>query len=127
MDPVTMAIVVALAAGVTSGATEVGKKVIVDAYEALKTVIKDKYGDHSALAEAVANAEKKPSSEARQTVLQEEVKATQAHQDPEVLKAAQALLGKLEDQPGASTIIQQQAGDNAVQIGQVGGDATIER
>ena len=127
MDPVTTAIVAALAAGVASGATEVGKKVIVDAYEALKTVIKEKYGDNSDLAEAVVNVEEKPSSEARKAVLQEEVETTQAHQDPDVLKAAQALLDNLEDQPGASTIIHQQAGDNAVQIGQVGGDATIKR
>ena len=97
MDPVTMAIVAALAAGVASGATEVGKKVIVDAYEALKTVIKEKYGDTSDLAEAVANVEEKPSSEARKAVLQEEVETTQAHQDPDVLKAAQALLDNLED------------------------------
>ena len=35
MDPITAAIVAALSAGVASGAGEVGKKVIVDAYGAL--------------------------------------------------------------------------------------------
>jgi hypothetical protein len=127
MDPVTTAIVAALAAGVSGGATEVGKKVIVDAYQALKSIIKKKYGEDSDLAEAVADVEKKPESEARQAVLQEEVEATQAHQDSDVVKAAQALLDKLEGQPGGSTAIHQQAGDNAIQIGQVGGDATIKR
>ena len=44
MDPVTTAIVVALAAGATSGVTEAGRKAIADAYEALKTLLKKKFG-----------------------------------------------------------------------------------
>lgn len=104
MDPVTMATIASLATGVAGGAAEVGQKVIVDAYEALKAVIQQKYGQKSDLAEAVANVEKKPDSEARKGVLQEEVAAVQAHKDPEVLKTAQALLDQLQVQPWVSPI-----------------------
>ena len=44
MDPISAAIVAGLAAGVAGGATEVGKKVIGDAYNALKAALQRKFG-----------------------------------------------------------------------------------
>jgi hypothetical protein len=44
MDPVTMAIVAALSAGVASGSTKLGENLLANAYEAIKTAIKSKVG-----------------------------------------------------------------------------------
>ncbi len=95
MDPITTTILAALVAGVAAGATEVGKKAIVDAYEGLKTIIKGKFGDQSDLAQAVQKLEDKPDSEGRKVTLQEEVEAAQADKDAEILAAVQALEEKL--------------------------------
>lgn len=95
MDPITTAIVAALAAGVTAGAVDVGKKAISDAYEGLKTVIKNKFGKQGKLAEAVANLESNPESPGRRMTLQEEVAEVQADQDDEILAAVRNLEEKL--------------------------------
>lgn len=91
MDPITTAILAALVAGATAGATDVGKKAIVDAYDGLKALIKMKFGVQSDLANAVANLEGKPDSEARQAMLQEEVATAQANRDTEILVAVKKL------------------------------------
>ena len=120
MDPITTAIVVALG--------RLGENVIKDAYDALKAAIAKKYGVNSDLAEEIEKLEKKPTSTARKESLKEEVAAAKADKDPEILRLAQTLLDKVHDQPGsASTIINQQAGDNSIQIGQVTGNANIKR
>ena len=59
----------ALAAGVASGAGEVGKKVVVDAYGALKTAIKKKYGGESKIAQAVSAVEDEPEFKPNQDAL----------------------------------------------------------
>ena len=95
MDPITSTILAALVAGVTAGATDVGKKVIVEAYEGVKNLIKTRFGSHSDLIKAIANLESKPDSEGRKATLQEEVEAAQADKDAEILAAVQALEEKL--------------------------------
>lgn len=97
MDPVTGAIVAALAAGVASGAGAVGKKVVVDAYEGLKTAIKKKVGAESDIAEAVEKLEQKPDSEGRKSMLQEEVGEANLGQDEELVKRAQELIAALKE------------------------------
>ena len=124
MDPITTAIVAALAAGVASGATEVGKKVVVDAYDTLKTAIKNKFGGDSDLVDAVDKLEKKPDSGGRKEVLQEEVAAAKADQDPEILKAAQDLIDQIKDQPGGEQHIQIAIGSYIAQADR-GGTATV--
>ena len=89
MDPITTAIVAALA--------KVGESAIGDAYRALKGVIKKKFGDQSDVAEAVEGLEKRPDSAGRKATLQEELEAAGALQDPEVLRAADALLAKIQE------------------------------
>ncbi len=95
MDPLTTAILTALVAGVTAGATDVGKKAIVDAYEGLKDVIKTKFGAQSELITTITSLESKPDSAGRKATLQEEVVATQADQDAEIMAAVQVLEEKL--------------------------------
>ncbi len=92
MEPITTAIVGALAAGATAGATEVGKGALVDAYKGLKGVLTKKFGKKEKLTEAVAALEESPDSKGRQMVLDEEVQTALAHKDSETLQAAQALL-----------------------------------
>lgn len=96
MDPITTTILAALVAGVTAGATDVGKKAIVDAYEGLKAVIKRKFGEQNKLNEAIASLESTPESEGRKLTLQEEIAEKQADQDEEILAAVKKLEEKLE-------------------------------
>ncbi|MEI8305691.1 MAG: hypothetical protein WCF99_01380 [Chloroflexales bacterium] len=118
MDPVTGAIVAALAAGVASSAGEVGKKIVVDAYDALKAAIRQKLGIESEVAKAVDALEKKPDSEGRKATLREEVETTQLHKDPEVLKLAETLLEQVKAQPGGAQIVQQATGSYIAQAAQ---------
>jgi hypothetical protein len=124
MDPITTAIVAALAAGVAGGATEVGKKVVVDAYVTLKTALKNKFGGDGDLVDAVDKLEKKPDSGGRKEVLQEEVAAAKADQDPEILKAAQDLIDQIKAQPGGEQHIQTAIGNYIAQADR-GGTATV--
>lgn len=91
MDPITTAILAALVAGATAGVTEVGKKVIVDAYGGVKQVIKTKLGEQSELFRAILGLERKPDSEGRKGMVQEEVAAAKAEQDAEIMAAVQLL------------------------------------
>jgi hypothetical protein len=95
MDPITTAIIAALAAGAVAGATDVGKQAIADAYNGLKAVIRRKWGAQSELGQAVDSLESNPDSAGRQEVLAEEVAAAQADQDADIVAALQALQEKL--------------------------------
>ena len=100
MDPIiTTAIVAALA--------NLSKDVIKDSYGALKAGLKKKFGEESDLIEAVDKLEKKPDSEARKSMVQEEVDIAKANNDPEILKLAQDLLNKIKEQPGGQESINQ--------------------
>lgn len=94
MDLVTMAIITALADD-DSGSANLGKSNITEAYNALKSVLKQTFGVESTLLEAMELLEKRPDSAARKEVLQEEVITAQAHQLPEALLAAQTLLDRI--------------------------------
>ncbi len=118
MDPITIAIVSALAAGVASGATEVGKKVIVDAYDALKAALKKKFGVDSDLAKAVETLEKKPDSAGRQTMVQEEMETAKADDDPELQQLTQALMEALKSTPEGNKAVSKY--NIQIQNGEVG-------
>ena len=66
-------------------------------------------------AKAVEGVEAKPDSAGRKATLEEEVASAKADQDAELLKAAQALLEKLNAQPGGAQIIQQATGSYIAQ------------
>ncbi|NEO10417.1 hypothetical protein [Moorena sp. SIO3I8] len=114
MDPVTTAIVAAVA-------SELSKAAISNSYDALKAALKKKFGSGSDLVGAVNQFEKKPDSDARKAMLREEVEAAKVNDDPEILQLAQDLLDKLKDEPGGQQIINQTQ-TNTASGNTVGGD-----
>jgi len=116
MDPITTAILAALAAGAVSGATKVGEQVVSDAYAKLKELLGKKFGAKSKVVKAVKELEANPKSAARKEVVKEEVAAAKADQDKELLQAAQALIKSVKALPGGIQIIQTAIGDQNIQI-----------
>ncbi len=84
MDAITLAITAALA--------ELGKNAVKDAYEALKTVLRRKYGAGSELVDAIHKLEEKPGSRTRQRALHQKVINAKADRDQALLQRAGALL-----------------------------------
>src|SRR4051812_47096508 len=89
MDPVTLAIVTAVTAGVVSGAGDAGKQVvadvygvgkqaIVDAYNKMKELIHRKFGNKSKLAQAIEYLETEPGLALNQQMVQHRVEETKA-------------------------------------------------
>ena len=115
MDPITAAIVAALAAGATAGLTDTAKQAVADAFGGLKGLLQHRFGAGSEVAKAVEGLEARPASDARKALLQEEVKAAGADHDAELLKAAQAVLNSLQAQPGGAAVVQQATGSNIAQ------------
>jgi hypothetical protein len=116
MDPVTTAILAAIATGVVSGATRVGEQVIVDAYSKLKALLGKKFGAKSKVVKAVKELEANPSSEARKAVLKEEMANAHPDKNTDLLKAAQALIKAIKSKPGGEQIVQIAMGDQNIQI-----------
>ena len=111
MDPITLALVSALTAGLVSGVTRVGENIVGDAYNALKTALGRKFGKKSKVIKAVEGVEADPGSINAQKVLSDSIKEFRAERDQELLRLA----GELKQ-----TVINitQSAGDNAFQVGQ---------
>ena len=143
MDPITASLVAALAVGVAGGLTETGKQLIPDAYNALKDALKKKFGDDGDLADAVNSLEKKPDSKGRATTVQEEIEASGAAKNPELLKLADALQAALKESgagdtyqanlSGSGAIAQGEGssataatGQGSIAIGSVGGNVTLD-
>ena len=127
MDPITTAILAALAVGVSSGATEVGKKLIVDAYDALKAALKKKCGVESDVVEAVEKLEEDPESKARQAVVGEEVADAKLLEDLELTKLAQALMDALQNTlEGKQAVSKYNIQAENSEIGVIGDNADIK-
>jgi len=92
MDPISL-IVTALATGAAAGLKPTAEKVISDAYEGLKGLLKRKYARTSA---TVPILEDDPASDAGKAVVRERLEEEGAGQDGEVLRQAQALLQAIE-------------------------------
>jgi hypothetical protein len=97
MDPITTAIIAATA--------DLSGTLVKDAYTGLKNLIVNKWGAKSPVADAVEAVEKKPDSEARRSVLQEELAAVKAHEQPEVATAAAQLLEAAKTTPAGAQVI----------------------
>lgn len=87
MDPVSTAIIAVLNTGVG--------EMVKDAYTALKMALQNKFGNDSDVVDAVVKLEKRPDSEGRQKMLQEEIESANADQDKDILKAAETLQAKI--------------------------------
>jgi hypothetical protein len=120
MDPVTTAILAALA----SGGGKVTEKLIVDTYEGLKSIISKKLGDDSKVAEAIVNLETEPEFGTHKMTLEGRIKGAKADQDPDIVKAAQALLDQINAQPGSTQHIQNAIGSYIAQA-ELGSTATV--
>jgi hypothetical protein len=113
MDPITLAITSALAAGAVGAAKKVAESAIGDAYQALKSLLKKKFGSESDTVKAVDALEAKPESEGRKMTLQEELK--KANEDPEIVKAANDVLAAVHaNQAGTGNALS--AGERSVAV-----------
>ena len=99
MDPITTAIVAALA--------NLSKDAIKDGYIALKDALKKKFGETSDVVDAVDKLEKSPDREDRKATVKTEIEIAKVNDDPEILKLVQDLLDKLKEQPGGQEILTQ--------------------
>jgi hypothetical protein len=99
MDPITTAIVAALA--------NLSKDAIKDGYIALKDALKKKFGETSDVVDAVDKLEKSPDREDRKATVKTEIEIAKVNDDPEILKLVQDLLDKLKEQPGGQGILTQ--------------------
>ena len=90
MDPITVTLVSALAAGATAVAQGFATEAIKDAYKALKQRILSRFDKAAPFVEAV---ESDPTSEPEQKVLAKQLPATEVDQDTKT--AATALLDEL--------------------------------
>lgn len=99
MDPITL-IVTALATGAVAGLKPTAEKVVKDAYEGLKSLIKKKYERSQ---QAVPVLENDPASEAGKAVVRESLEEEGAGQDEDLLRQAQAVLQAVrEREPSAA-------------------------
>lgn len=115
MDPVTTALLAAMAAGALGGVTEAGKAVVVDAYGKLKSLLAKKFGGKSDVVQAVEQVEAKPDSKGRKETLAEEIAGVKADQDPEIVQAAQMLLQAVQGLPEGGQHIQTAIGNYIAQ------------
>jgi hypothetical protein len=116
MDPVTTAILAALAAGAIGGITEMSKTAITDAYQKLKGLLVNKFGAKSKVVTAVDDLEEEHDSKGRQLTLQEQLAKVKADQDQELVQAAQVLLREVRSQPGGEQRIQSIVGNYNAQV-----------
>ncbi len=127
MDPITSAIVVALASGVAGGAGEVGKSVIVDAYTALKAALKQKCGVDSKVVKAVDDLEKEPDFKPNQDTLTGRVAQANIVDDSQLQQLAQALMEALKSTPeGQKATGKFQIDVSGGQVGVIGDDAEVK-
>ncbi len=126
MEPITIttAIIAAIAAGATAGATEISKKAVADAYNGLKALIARKFGSDSDLADAVAGVEKRPDSDSRKGALQEEVESAQAQNDEGIQQAVNKLMEAVRAQPGGDQLVQHTQTAIGNNIAQAAGGST---
>ncbi len=127
MDPITTAIVAALVAGISSGATDVGKKVIADAYEALKTSLIKKYGAKSKITRAITELESEPDYKPNQDALAGRVAQVKAADNHELKELAQTLIIALKSTSEGKKALSKYHVDAAgSQIGIIGDDANVQ-
>jgi hypothetical protein len=94
MDPITIAIMAVAPALAKNLVTNV----VTDAYAGVKEIIRRKWGEKSAIDQAIAAVEEKPDSKGKAAVLEEEVAASGAAKDPDLMAAVQKLVEALKQE-----------------------------
>jgi hypothetical protein len=120
MEPVSTAIVAALAAGALQGVGEAAANAVADGYQALKSALQRRFGSESSVVKAVEELEARPESKGRQEVVREEVEVSGANTDPDLVQAAKRLLESISEVPGGETHIQQAVGSYIAQADRAG-------
>jgi hypothetical protein len=115
MDPITTALI--------AGVAKLAEPAVKDGYEGLKALLKRKFGEKSEVIAAVESVEQKPESAGRRETLAEEVLAVKAPEDPEIVAAAQALVGTIQASGGSTVVTQHVQGNQNVFSGT--GNVTI--
>jgi hypothetical protein len=102
-DIVANAIVAAIATGAVGGDTDAAKVTIADAYEELKSLVKKKFGHDSDVAEVIACWKPSPIQlPGRYCSLK--LNAVNSKSDPELVSAAQSVLGLIKALPQGENI-----------------------
>jgi formylglycine-generating enzyme required for sulfatase activity/energy-coupling factor transporter ATP-binding protein EcfA2 len=131
MEPTTVistAIIAAISAGVTGGIKAVGKKAILDSYEALKKAIKSKLGKQSSSAKAIEELEGNPNSKGRQLVLAENIEAEKDGVDHEIERIALKLIEELDEtQAGRKALAKYQVDAKGSQTVVIGDHAKVDQ
>lgn len=99
MDPVTTTLVSAIVVGAAKGVSAAAEDAVGQAYAGLKKLLIAGYTKASSLIASVTAIEKKPESQPWRDVLAEELKASGALDDEELVAAAEALLKLAEKSP----------------------------
>jgi hypothetical protein len=97
MDPITSAIVAALAADILSN---ISGEAITDTYQALKTAIQKKSRDSEDVIKSIESLERRPESRARQEIVAEEIASARLMEYPELIEHAQEILTVLKETGG---------------------------
>jgi len=99
MDPITTAIVAALAAGVTQGT-------VADAYNGVKQLIKTKLKNKNDVIVAIDRLEQKPQSKARQMELQEQVEENQLEKNSDIVELTKKLMDEIKSSGNENHVMQ---------------------
>lgn len=126
MDPITSAIIAALAAGVTAGLTDTAKKLILDLYNTIKEKIEQKHGKENKAIKAMNDLESEPDFAPYQSGLQQRVNELKLDKDSELLSLAMKLLSVIQQSQSTANLqtIQNVYGNGNAVAG-TGGTATI--
>lgn len=120
MDPISTALIAAIAAGVT----DTGRKAFSDAYQGLKRLIQSKFGMDNKISKTIAEVEAEPELKGQQLLLTERITAVKADKDEEILTAAMSLSARIKQVPGGERHIMNARGNFIAQADR-GSTATI--
>jgi hypothetical protein len=98
LDPITL-ILTALTAGAAASVKDVSSQAVKDAYNGLKTLIKNRFAGKPAAETALAEHAKKP--DVWKAPLEENLKETGINQDQDIIAAAQQLMKLIQPQQAA--------------------------
>ncbi len=116
MEPITIAVIAALG--------KMSEAAIADGYQALKALLKSKFGEQSDIAVAAEKLDQDPQSQARKAVLDEEARKVEVSKDDDLCLVVDDLLARLGE---AGVKVEVTVRDQATAQGVIGaGNVNIE-